>query len=86
MIQRCPTYSGGVVCSPKSGYRRVLNIRLGTRHWRAYIVESCHPGDLDDHGMIVVRHVESQHGQLHRVQVNGIWYKLAPLLNTNPAA
>lgn len=85
MIQRHPTCSGGVVCSPKSGYRRVLNIRLG-RHWRAYVVEKCHPGDLDDHGMIVFRCVEIQYGELRRVQVDGVWYKLVPLFNTNQAA
>lgn len=85
MIEQYPTYSGGVVCSRSSGYRRVLNIRLGTR-WGAYIVEACYPDRLDDHGMIVVRRVEIQYEEPRRVQVDGVWYKLVPLLNTNQAA
>jgi|GEM_PF-945096 hypothetical protein len=86
MIQRCATYNGGIVCSPR-GYRRVLNIRRVDERWRAYTVEGLHPAYLDNDGRITIRLVKSQHGQLSQVQVNGIWYKLVPLfLSTNPAA
>ncbi|QJU06680.1 hypothetical protein FBF30_02115 [Candidatus Saccharibacteria bacterium oral taxon 955] len=85
MIQRCATYNGGIVCSPR-GYRRVLNIRRVDERWRAYTVEGLHPAYLDNDGRIIIRLVKSRRGQLSQVQVNGIWYKLAPLLSTNPAA
>jgi len=84
MIQRYATYTGGVVCSP-SGYRRVLNIRQEARYWIAYTVEGLHPAYLDNDGRITIRLVKSQRGQLS-VQVDGVWYKLTPLLSTNPAA
>jgi hypothetical protein len=84
MIQRCATYNGGIVCSPR-GYRRVLNIRRVYKRWRAYIVEGLHPAYLDNDGRITIRLVKSQRGQLS-VQVDGVWYKLVPLLNTNQAA
>ena len=85
MIQVYATYNGGIVRSP-SGYRRVLNIRQEDRCWIAYTVEGLHPAYLDNDGRIIIRLVKSQRGQLSQVQVNGIWYKLAPLLSTNPAA
>ncbi len=85
MIQRYATYTGGVVCSP-SGYRRVLNIRQEARCWIAYTVEGLHPAYLDNDGRIIIRLVKSRRGQLSQVQINGIWYKLAPLLSTNQAA
>lgn len=84
MIQRYATYSGGIVCSPR-GYRRVLNIRQEDRCWIAYTVEGLHPAYLDNDGRIIIRLVKSRRGQLS-VQVDGVWYKLTPLLNTNPAA
>ena len=80
MIQRYATYSGGIVCS-----RRVLNIRRVDERWRAYTVEGLHPAYLDNDGRITIRLVKSQRGQLS-VQVDGVWYKLVPLLNTNQAA
>jgi hypothetical protein len=85
MIQVYATYSGGIVHSP-SGYRRVLNIRLGTVHWKAYTVEGCHPDNLQNNGKIIVRRVRSRRGELRQVQVDGVWYKLVPLLSTNQAA
>ena len=85
MIQRYATYSGGIVCSPR-GYRRVLNIRQEDRCWIAYTVEGLHPAYLDNDGRIIIRLVKSRRGQLSQVQINGIWYKLAPLLSTNQAA
>lgn len=84
MIQRYATYSGGIVCS-RSGYRRVLNIRQEDRCWIAYTVEGLHPAYLDNDGRITIRLVKSQRGQLS-VQVDGVWYRLVPLLNTNQAA
>ena len=86
MIQVYATYNGGIVRSP-SGYRRVLNIRQETGRWTAYAVEGCHPDNLYNNGKIIVRRVKSRRGELHRVQVDGVWYKLVPLfLSTNPAA
>ena len=85
MIQVYATYNGGIVRSP-SGYRRVLNIRQETGRWTAYVVEGCHPDNLQNNGKIIVRRVKSRHGELRRVQVDGVWYKLVPLLSTNQAA
>ena len=68
------------------GYRRVLNIRQGTGRWTAYAVEGCHPDNLYNNGKIIVRRVKSRRGELRWVQVDGVWYKLVPLLSTNQAA